>query len=382
MYSEAWIASWKGVTVTENLEERVWAMKGELGDYKTRIGKLVDQFPLEIDKDIIIAGRPPTSANSEFLTNKEQGDWAEKLVLKAINDSSSGFVALPYGRSDSITAGDKGFPEFYKAYQDELNTIGKKPDILLFRYDNAPLSAGELDNREVVSHAVAAIEVRSSSFLCGKYKSAMSTRIATAERRCAELRDIIMEEPYGSLLKDKNPVVYGLLKTATVDTFRNLTFRAVSWQSSADLRSLSTMMKELKTNIATLHKRDYLSITPKSEDIALVNRWISNFHVPHFYLQVFFDRAYIISFEKILTICSDPQREDKDFTFEKDVKNQGKRTVKVNIDIGEPIIGKIDMPPHFSAMKELDRGRLLFYVKVEGGQGYLDLDVFRKVLTR
>ncbi len=31
-------------------------------------------------------------------------------------------------------------------------------------------------------------------------------------------------------------------------------------------------------------------------------------------------------------------------------------------------------------MKELDRGRLLFYVKFDGGQGYLDIDAFRKVI--
>jgi len=141
-------------------------------------------------------------------------------------------------------------------------------------------------------------------------------------------------------------------------------------------------MRELKQNIKQLHKRDYLGITPKLEDIALVNRWISNFNVPHFYLQVFFDRAYVISFKRILSLCADSQNEGKDFSVEKDVKNQGKQTIKVNIDAGDPIIGKIDMPSHFSAIKELDRGRLLFYVKFEGGQGYLDVDVFRKTFEQ
>lgn len=36
------------------------------------------------------------------------------------------------------------------------------------------------------------------------------------------------------------------------------------------------------------------------------------------------------------------------------------------------------MPEHQSAMKELDRGRLLFYVTFAGGRGYLDNDVFIK----
>ena len=350
-------------------------------EYKDVIARLIDAFPLPINKGVVIEGRPPTSANSEFLTNKEQGDWAERLVVKAINESSSGYVAVPYGRSDSIAAGDKGFAEFYRDYQNELNTLGKKPDILLFRDDDAPKCHDELESSECVSRAVAAIEVRSSSFLCGKYKKTMAERVALAEKRCVELRNAVMDEPYGGLLKSKNPSVYELLKCATNDTFRELTFRAVSWSSSEDLRNLSLMLKELKSNIAQLHKRDYLSITPKLEDIALVNRWISNFNVPHFYLQVFFDRAYIISFEKILSLCGDSQNEGRDFSVETDVKNQGKTTIKVNIDAGEPIIGKIDMPSHFSAMKELDRGRLLFYVKFEGGQGYLDMDVFRKTLA-
>ena len=348
--------------------------------YKDRINILVDKFPLPIDKAIVIEGRPPTSANSEFLTNKEQGDWAERLVVKAINSSSLGYIAVPYGRSDSISAGDPGFPSFYKAYQDELNTIGKKPDVLLFRAGAEPSNVSELSNPDCVKSAVAAIEVRSSSFLCNKYKSVMLERVRNAEKRCLELRDAILLEPYGNLLKSKNPAVYGLLQTADVGSFRELTFRRNSWSSSEELRTLSSMLKELKENICELHKRDYLSITPKLEDIALVNRWISNFNIPHFYLQVFFDSAYMISFEKILSLCDDPQREGRDFSIETDVKNQGKTTIKVNIDVGEPVIGRIDMPSHFSAMKELDRGRLLFYVKFDGGQGYLDGDAFKKAV--
>jgi len=45
---------------------------------------------------------------------------------------------------------------------------------------------------------------------------------------------------------------------------------------------------------------------------------------------------------------------------------------------GKEIIGKIDMPEHQSAMKELDRGRLLFFVKFNGGKGYLDQNVFKR----
>ena len=67
--------------------------------------------------NIQMTGRPPTMANSEFLTNKEQGDWAEQVVYKAINEYSDEFFAVEYGRSESIAAGEEGFADFYKEYQ-------------------------------------------------------------------------------------------------------------------------------------------------------------------------------------------------------------------------------------------------------------------------
>ena len=349
--------------------------------YRDRIAQLIKKFPVSIDTDVVIEGRMPTSANSEFLINKEQGDWAERIVRSAINESSLDYVALRYGRGDTIAAGDPGFAKFYTDYQHELNTIGKKPDILLFRKADAPTDIAALERPEVVSRAVAAIEVRSSSFLCKKYKAAMANRMATAECRCMALRDQILQAPYGDLLKWKKPAIHAMLENAKADVFRELTFRAVSWSATEELATLSSLLKDLKANIALLHKRDYLSITPKVEDIALVNRWIAQFNVPHFYLQVFFDSAYMISFEDILSLCCDPARDGSDFSIETDVKNQGKTTVKVNVDAGKPVIGKIDMPTHASAMKELDRGRLQFYVKFDDSRGYLDLNAFNRAIA-
>ena len=137
----------------------------------------------------------------------------------------------------------------------------------------------------------------------------------------------------------------------------------------------------MKAQIKILHRRDYLSITPKLEDIALVNRWIQNFSVPHYYLQVFFDKAFVIPFREILELTSNPDNEDTAFSVERDVKNQGKTTIKVNVQVGREILRRIDMPEHQSAMKELDRGRLLFYVTFQGGRGYLDAGVFAQEIA-
>lgn len=346
--------------------------------YKDNIQSLITQSPLEIDTEIQMSGRPPTMANSEFLTNKEQGDWAEQVVYKAINEYSDEFFAVEYGRSESIAAGEEGFADFYQEYQNELNTIGKRPDLIIFELTDFPDKNVDIENDEHVRKAVAALEVRSSSFLVDKYKTFMGDRLEEAIQKCAAIRKTIISGELGELLKRKNQEIYNLILQAKDETFRELDFRRPSWSLTQELRSLTELLKELKQNIKILHKRDYLSITPKMEDIALVNRWIQNYNVKHFYLQVFFDKAYVISFQDILELVSNDDNEGNKFSIERDVKNQGKTTIKINVQVGKEILGKIDMPEHKSAMKELNRGRLLFYVTFEGGKGYLDKDIFMR----
>ena len=346
--------------------------------YRDTIASLISSFPIEIDTDIQLKKNPPTMASSDFLTNKEQGDWAEQIVLNAVNTHSTEYCAVQYGRSDDLAAGDPGFAEFYSEYQDELNNIGKKPDLLIFRRSDAPdTDCSDIDD-DIVREAIAAIEVRSSSFLVNKYASFMNNRTRGAEVECSRIQGELMQEPISSLLLEKSPELHRMIKHATVNTFHELDFRARSWSSSADLRRLSQQLKGLKDQIKILHKRDYLSITPKIEDLALVNRWIQHFDVKHFYLQVFFDKAYVIPFKDILTISSDPKNEGVIFSVERDIKNQGKTTIKIDVQVGKEILGRIDMPEHCSALKELDRGRLLFYVTFHGGRGYLDPDTFTK----
>jgi len=344
--------------------------------YKDDILNLIKQSPLEIDTEIQMSGRPPTMANSEFLTNKEQGDWAEKIVLKAINEYSDDYFAVEYGRSESIAAGDDKFADFYLEYQTELNAIGKRPDILIFKISDFPDRSIDVENDEHIRQAVAALEVRSSSFLADKYAAFMRERQQQAITKCTKIRNTIIGTDLANLLRRKNETIYNLISNATDDTFRELDFRCPSWSLTKELRDLTTLLKDLKENIKILHKRDYLSITPKMEDIALVNRWIQQYNVKHFYLQVFFDKAYIISFKDILTLVSNDNNDGNNFSIERDVKNQGKTTIKINVQIGKEVLGKIDMPEHKSAMKELERGRLLFYVTFEGGKGYLDNEIF------
>ena len=315
--------------------------------YERRIFRLIQAAPFDIDTEIVVGGRLPTLANSEFLTNKEQGDWAEQIVFNAINGYSHEYRAVRYGRDDSLSAGDPGFADFFAAYQDELNCIGKKPDILIYRREDLPDNGDyDLEDEDFVRRAIAAIEVRSSSFLSQRYSAFMAARNQDAEAECAGLRERLLAPPYGELLSQRNPQIYQLLLNATSDTFRELDFRRPSWSSTVELRQMTDWLKSLKEQIKILHKRDYLSITPKMEDLALVNRWIQRFGVRHNYLQVFFDKAYVIPFERILEIATVPENEGQIFSIEQDTKNQRKTTIKIDIGICREILGRIDMPQH------------------------------------
>ncbi len=90
--------------------------------YFEKIRELTKEIPTELvdfsqPRDL---ARTPTQASSNFITNKEQGDWAENLVFRAINETSKNFVAVKYGKSDNLVAGEDGFDSFYQEFQNEF----------------------------------------------------------------------------------------------------------------------------------------------------------------------------------------------------------------------------------------------------------------------
>lgn len=332
--------------------------------------------------------RIPTQASSNFITNKEQGDWAESLLLESVNSTSTRHVAVKYGKSDDIVAGDDGFDEFFQEFQEELDAIGKRPDILIFRredyreeYGNdiSHLPYSQID--DYVRKAVAGIEVRSSAFLIERYEEAMQKRIDTYSAESICLKEDILSE-YSSELNHPSRVKYkDVLEGLTPESLHVADFKVPGWRSSERLSALNDKLKELKFAIKEIQKRDYLSITPKVEDLKVVYKWIETYNVPHFYFQVFFDKVYGISFKQILEIISEPDNEGNIFSVEGDEKNQNKLTIKIKSRVGEEVAHKIDEPNHKSVRKEMNRGRLLFYVTFEGGTAYLDIDNLKKVLN-
>lgn len=285
--------------------------------YQQRIDKLFSRIPSEII-DITkprVRSRPPTQAFSEFLTNREQGDWAEVLVQSLVNEDIPKLRAVKYGKSDNIIAGDPTFPQFYEAYQDELDSVGKKPDVLVFDSGTYKsewgLDISRKQNREldsIAKSAKAGLEIRSSAFLVSKY------------------------EAYIAKAKGES--------------------------------------------------RTFLSFTPKAEDLLVIYKWITNFGVPHFYVQVFFDRIYMISFERILEIITKPTNKNVLYTLEKNAKNQFKSTIHMDVNQGVLLAKDLIPPEHMSEVKELSRGRLLYYVKFKGGKAVFDTKRFLTELER
>jgi hypothetical protein len=251
--------------------------------------------------------RPPTQAFSDFLINREQGDWAEDVLKHAINEQIPEVVAYRYGRADDTVAGETGFEKFFNLYYDELEDIGKRPDLILFRSAERPRPCGDLHAlaaREIqgtVRRGVAGLEVRSSSFVA-------LPRLDAAQGR--------------------RP----------------------------------------------------LSYTPKVEDLHVIFQWIENHGVPHHFVQVFFDSAWILPFERVLRIIGDPENERTRFSIERDQRNQFKTTIHIPIIEGTCITKSVERPAHSSASRELSSGRVLFYVRFSGGKLSLDRTALLRVL--
>jgi len=358
--------------------------------YFDEIRELTKQIPATIVN--FSQGRdktsPPTQASSNFITNKKQGDWAEDLIFRAINETSENYVAVRYGKSDDLIAGEEGFDDFYNEFQDELDTIGKRPDLLVFKKDDFNESLGydisklpHIDIGDYVKKAIAGLEIRSSAFLIEKYEYEMQKRTEIHLRNALEIKDKILSDYIDLLEHPKKSHFIKILNGINEHTINAVTFRRPSWKATERLQELSLLFKDLKENITIVQKRDYLSITPKIEDIKVVYKWTEKFNVPHYYFQIFFDKSFGISFKSILTLITEPDKEGEYYEISQDIKNQNKTTIKINTRKTEQIAYKIEEPEHKSIRREMGRGRLLFYVTFEKGTAYLDIENLKSLLN-
>lgn len=265
-----------------------------------------------------------------------------------------------------------------------MDEIGKRPDILIFEKSDYPFDTYNISHMDrtvldsLVPLAKCGIEVRSSAFLFDKYEKFMAEKQSRLVSDSLAIKNDIIQN-YSELLAKKDFELYKLINSISPENMHIIRYRSPSWKSSQQLLELSQLLKQLKTNLSNMTKRTFLSITPKVEDIKVVYNWVKKYNVPHFYVQVFFDKAYGISYEKILKLISQPELEDIDYFLESDVKNQNKTTIKIHANTEENILEKVNLPEHYSQMKELGRGRLLFYVKFRDSVSTINRDAFNRL---
>jgi len=300
--------------------------------------------------------------------------------MAAINTGSKQYCAVKYGRGDDCVAGDPGFASFYEQYQNELDTIGKRPDLLIFNRNDFDASITDISNYsldildEIVPKAKCGIEVRSSAFLIEKYDKYMTEKINNATKKVFTIKEQVLSN-YSDLLKKKDSALFSIVQNIDDNNIHVIEYRSPSWKSTTELSELSSLLKEMKSNIKEIQKRDFLSITPKVEDLKVVYNWVQTYGVPHYYVQVFFDKAYGISYKNILELLTDEESEGGVYFIESDVKNQNKTTIKIRANYGKLVLSNIKLPEHHSTMKELARGRLLFYVKFKNSASIVSEDL-------
>lgn len=209
----------------------------------------------------------------------------------------------------------------------------------------------------------------------------MQKRTQENIKKALQAKAQIIREYSDILSQPKKKNYLDILNSINEETIFAISFRRPSWRSTDRLANLTDLFKTLKDAINIAQKRDYLSITPKVEDLKVVYKWIEKFNIPHFYCQVFFDKVYGISFKEILTLITDSEKEGDYYEISADIKNQNKTTIKINTRKTTQIAHKVEEPKHRSVRREMGRGRLLFYVAFDKGTAYLDTIQLKELLN-
>jgi hypothetical protein len=118
--------------------------------------------------------------------------------------------------------------------------------------------------------------------------------------------------------------------------------------------------------------RDYLSVTVKVEDLVVVLDWIRTHQIPHYYVQVFFDSIYLLSFERILRLLSDASAHEESYWIQQHEKNQMKRTIHIDIDEGHCLSTDVQRPETDAETREHPDGRLQNYVSFQTPDDHLE----------
>lgn len=232
---------------------------------------------------------------------------------------------------------------------------------------------------EYVKKAIAGVEVRSSAYLADVNEKIVQAKIEESTTEAIRIRQIILEE-YADLKANKKcQDAYAKIGELSEESILTWKLKKPSFRTDERLQAFSDEVGKLNEAVKSVQDTNHLSITPKEEDLKVVYKWIETFNVPHYYVQVFFDKMYGISFEDILSTVTKPENEGVLYRIGKDVKNQNKKTIKITSIYTTLLADRIDEPNYEGTRKEMEKGSLLFYIKFRGGTAYLNVDNFKQL---
>lgn len=292
--------------------------------YKDYVKQLSGKIPKDV-VDLNITrkrGVAPTQAFSDFISHNEQGFWAEDLFFNSLCKSGIDYVPVKYGKSDKIIAGDKLFKAFYESYQDELDTIGKRPDILIFddadydprwKNDISKFSKNDLD--KIVPFSKAAFEVRSSAYLTKKFISKKGRESLSFTPKVEDLLVIL-----------KWISIYGV-----PHFYVQVFFDSIFILPFAQILEMLTLAEM------------------KRHGLGKISGTIKN------------NLAFVI---------------------EKNPKNQFKATIHIPLTRGIVLSNNVKEPEILGIRKELAGGRLLHHVSFKGGEAFLDKKLLLSLISK
>jgi hypothetical protein len=334
--------------------------------------------------------RIPTDVSSEFTINDLMGSWAERLVYRTIKDHADNIVPIMYGRSDQLIAGQEGFADLWKEHMTELDTIGKRPDVLIYKSEDAQSLFADMTNIakeqslwKNVNQAVAGLEVRSSKQNLTINEEYKDKKIGEHyESLKALIKVVVAGIKAENLQMDKIDVMLDWLEKIDKDDFPSTIPRKVTISRSIQDNDLINSYNQIFVHLKKISSilASYRSFTVKVEDLEITNKWVSKYNVPHYYIQVFDDRVYAISTLEIFKVILDDGLKNTHWKLEKNPKNQMKSTFYVNLDRGV-LIGQLSKQAEIVPVKiYLDNGRVIYATDFKNGELELDYRKFTECI--
>lgn len=95
------------------------------------------------------SAKPPTFRGSDFAMRYAQGQWSEERIIESINASDT-YRAMPYGLSQVGPENKEDIPEYWDKFR-QVESVGKRPDILVLRREDFEALGNELPEDSTVA---------------------------------------------------------------------------------------------------------------------------------------------------------------------------------------------------------------------------------------